>query len=107
MNVVLPGQSISIDTPTGVEPTWYQRLKQIATTVNSGAIGAGTLPTTATTGFGFLPTCAGAPTGVPVPPLGTPAGITLAQCGSVPCVFDTTNNKLWIYNGAWKGVVLA
>lgn len=93
--IILPAQNIVIDQPTGVDPVWYEKLKQMAAAINSGAIGAGALARTATSGFGFLPTMAGAPTGVPQ-----------ALSGFVPCVFDTTNNKLWIYNGVWKGVVL-
>lgn len=57
---------------------------------------AGALATTATDGFTYVPTCAGTPTGVPT-----------AQTGMVAMVFDTTNNKLWVYDGAWIGVVLA
>lgn len=61
------------------------------------ALGSGSLATAATGGFACIPTCAGAPTGVPA---NVPAGY-------VAMVFDTTNNKFWIYTGAWKGVVLA
>jgi hypothetical protein len=95
MKIVIPAQNITVDQPTGVDAIWYGTLQQMAAVINSGAIGAGALATTATTGFGFLPTCAGVPTGAPQ-----------ALPGFAPCVFDTTNNKLWIYNGAWKGVVL-
>jgi hypothetical protein len=49
------------------------------------------LPTNATAGFLFIPTCAGPPTGAPSNPTGT-----------VALVFDTTNNDLYVYNGAWK-----
>lgn len=59
------------------------------------AIG-GALTTTATNGYLYIPTMPGAPTGVPT-----------AFSGRAPIVFDTTNNKLWIYNGTWKGVALA
>lgn len=62
----------------------------------SAVFGGGSIATTATDGFVYIRACAGTPTGVPT-----------AQTGRVPMVFDTTNNKLWIYNGAWKGVVLA
>lgn len=65
--------------------------------VNSTATGlefsGGVLATTATTGFIMLPTCAGAPTGVPTN-------------GNGAVVYDTTNNKLYVYNGAWKSVAL-
>lgn len=58
-------------------------------------LGTAALATTATSGFLYIPTCAGAPTGVPT-----------ANTGRVPIIFDTTNNKLCIYNGAWKTVAL-
>lgn len=54
--------------------------------------GAAALATNATSGFLYIPTCAGTPSGTP----GT-------QTGTVAMVYDTTNNKLYIYNGAWKG----
>jgi hypothetical protein len=62
----------------------------------------GALATYATTdvvGFLFLPTVAGAMTGVP----------TNATDKQSAMRFDTTNNKLWVYNhvsGAWKSIVL-
>lgn len=49
------------------------------------------LATNATGGFLYVRTCAGTPTGVPT-----------ARAGAVPLVYDTTNNKLAVYNGAWK-----
>lgn len=54
-----------------------------------GALAA--LATTATDGFPYIPTCAGVPTGVPT-----------AFTGKVAMVFDSTNNNLYLYNGAWK-----
>jgi len=50
------------------------------------------LATNATNGFLYIPTCAGTPTGVPT-----------AFTGTVAMVFDTTNNKLYIYDGGWLG----
>ena len=58
--------------------------------------GGSALATTATKGFIYIPTCAGPPTGVPA-----------ANTGTSPVVYDTTNNKLMVYNGGWKGVVLS
>lgn len=49
----------------------------------------------ATNGFVYLRTVAGAPTGVPT-----------AITGHAATLFDTTNSKLWVYNGSWKGVVV-
>jgi hypothetical protein len=60
------------------------------------ALGTGALATTATNGFLNIPSMAGTPTGVPT-----------AFTGRVPLVYDTTGHKLWIYDGGWKGVVLA
>jgi len=54
------------------------------------------LPVGATRGFLYIPTCAGAPTGTPV-----------AEAGTVPLVFDTTDSRLYVYNGAWVSVSLA
>ena len=96
MKVSIPAQNIAIQTPSDViEPIWYEKLKTIEAALNSNALGDGKLLNNATTGFAFLPTMAGAPTGVPV-----------AKSGSVPAVYDTTNHKIWVYDTAWKGVVV-
>ena len=55
------------------------------------------LSTSATGGFVTIPTCAGTPSGTPVN----------VPTGSVALVFDTSADKLWIYNGSWKSVTLA
>lgn len=47
--------------------------------------------TTATDGFLMIPTCAG-------PPTGTPAHL---YNSSVPIIYDSTNNKLYVYDGSW------
>jgi len=54
------------------------------------------LATNATTGFLYIPTCAGTPTG-------TPSSYT----GKVAFVYDTTNNKIYVYDGSWIGVNVA
>jgi len=64
---------------------------------NSGnvVIGVGdTIATTATNGFLCIPTCSGAPTG-------NPAGV---PGGTVPLIYDTTNNRLYIRTpaGTWR-----
>lgn len=51
------------------------------------------LATTATDGFLYIPTCAGTPTGAPT-----------AYTGKCAIVFDTTNNKLYVYDGGWIDV---
>ena len=69
---------------------------------NSGnvVIGAGSsLATTATNGFLCIPTCAGAPT------VGPPTGAEPAvPIGTVPLIYDTTNNRLYIRTpaGTWR-----
>lgn len=47
--------------------------------------------TTATSGFVYIPAVSGTPTG-------TPTAVT----GYVPICYDTSGNKIWVYNGAWK-----
>lgn len=55
------------------------------------------LLTNATDGFTYIPTCAGTPTGTPT-----------AQTGTVPIVYDTSANRLYVHNGgAWKSVPLS
>lgn len=78
---------------TGISGTLTQVMK-----LDSSAnviFGTAAISTSATNGFVYIPTCAGAPTGVPT-----------SYTGRVPMVYDTTNNKLCIYNGAWKTVTL-
>jgi hypothetical protein len=53
-------------------------------------IGNAALATSATNGFLYIPTCAGTPSGVPT-----------AFTGRVPIIFDTTGNKIWVYDGGW------
>lgn len=65
-------------------------------TIESGnvVVGSGSaLATSATLGFFHIDSCAGTPTGVPAK----------TYTGSLPMVYDSTNNKLYVYNGAWKG----
>lgn len=59
-------------------------------------VSAGVLATTETAGFLYIPTCAGAPTGV--------AETITGRCA---LVYDTTNNKLYIYDGGWIGVTVS
>lgn len=59
-------------------------------------VGTAALATNATDGFFYIPTCAGAPSGTPT-----------AYTGRIPLIYDSTNNKLYGYNGAWKSVTLA
>jgi len=54
-------------------------------------LGTGALSTSATDGFIYVPASAGTPTGVPT-----------SYSGRAATEYDTTNNKLCSYNGAWK-----
>ena len=56
-------------------------------------LGVAALATTAVAGFANIPSCAGTPTGVPTP-----------TTGLVSMVYDSTNNKLYIHDGAWTAI---
>jgi len=64
--------------------------------VKNVSIGTAAITTTATDGFLYIPTCAGTPTGVPT-----------TKIGLAPMVYDSTNNKFWMYDGSWIGIALA
>lgn len=65
---------------------------------NTGNIqfGNAAIATNATDGFIYIITCAGTPTGTPT-----------SFIGRVPMVYDTSNDKLYIYNGTWKSTTFA
>lgn len=81
-------------TPFAVRTNAASRL--VVDGAGNTAIGTAAILTTATDGFLYIPTCAGTPTGVPT-----------AKTGLVPMVFDTSNNKFYIYDGGWIGIVLS
>lgn len=56
-------------------------------------IGVAAIGTTASAGFLNIPTCAGTPTGTPTP-----------TTGLASVVYDSTNNKLYVYDGAWTAI---
>ncbi len=60
------------------------------------SIGNAALATNATNGFLYIPSCAGTPTGVPT-----------AKTGRIAMIYDTSANKIWFYNGSWRGVVVS
>lgn len=62
----------------------------------SVVIGNAAVATNATDGFLYITSCAGTPTGAPT-----------AQTGRTAMVYDTSANKIWFYNGSWRGVVVS
>lgn len=50
------------------------------------------IATDATEGFLYIPMCAGTPTGTP----------SLGLTGHVPLIYDSTNNRLYVYDGGWR-----
>lgn len=58
-------------------------------------VGGGLLGGAATDEFVYIPTVAGNPSGTPT-----------TKTGSVAMIYDTVNDELFIYNGAWRSVAL-
>lgn len=79
---------------TGISIATDGTVTQSKTTFNSSVVvGTGALATNATTGFLYQPTCAGTPVGTPT-----------SQTGTLPIVYDTTNNIPYGYNGSWRSL---
>lgn len=58
-------------------------------------LGNAAIATNATDGFLYVVGCAGTPTGAPT-----------AATGRYPLVYDSSANKIWVYNGSWRGVAV-
>jgi hypothetical protein len=67
----------------------------LLSTVRQVAFRTAANATGATIGYMCIPTSAGAPTGVP----------SNVPTGQVAFQYDSTNNKIYVYNGAWKSTV--
>lgn len=83
----------------GADPMTFKTSNTLALTIDALqniALGSGALATTATDGFLYIPTCAGIPTGTPT-----------TKTGRAPIIYDSTNNKIMIYDGAWIGIVVS
>ena len=59
-------------------------------------VGNSAIATNTTDGFLYVPSCAGTPTGTPT-----------SQTGTTPIVYDSTNSKIYFYNGSWKSLTPA
>lgn len=96
-NNILIGTTSAIDVTTSAQSNYINigGTYQGYDTTHTALVGAGALATTATSGFIEIPTSAGAPTGVPI-----------SHTGFAPMDYDTTNHKIWFYDGGWKGVVV-
>lgn len=70
----------------------YASMVERLTITGSGSviINNGAIATNATDGFLYIPTCAGTPTGTPT-----------TYTGRCAMVMDTTNHKLYVYDGSW------
>lgn len=89
---VVNGSNIEIYTNPTNSGTGLTKVFEL-TSLGNVVLGAqAALATSATNGHTYIPTCAGTPTGVPT-----------AYTGKVAMVYDTTNNKFYIYNAGWKG----
>lgn len=60
---------------------------------NNIITGNAAIATNATAGFLYITSCAGTPTGVPT-----------AITGRTPMVWDSTNKKLYVYDGGWNAM---
>ena len=97
----------NIQSPVGfgttVTSVGFSEYTNLTLQPNTGnvVIGSGsTLATTATNGFLCIPTCSGPPT---VGPSTNPSNPAI-PIGTVPLIFDTTNNRLYIRTpaGTWR-----
>lgn len=86
------GDTYVIETSANVMNFFTNNAQRLSLTAAGSLVpGTGALATNATDGFIYMESCAGTPTGVPT-------GFT----GRVALVYDSTNNKIAVYNGAWK-----
>lgn len=87
---------LSVETPGNsalrMTISWDGTNTTFSSTKGQFAFGAAAQGVTDTDGFFCLRSCAGTPTG-------TPASI---PTGAMPVVYDSTNNKIMVYNGGWK-----
>jgi len=90
--IAMSADSSSIRLWTGTTPSVNAYIDHVSNVVLGHQ---SALATNATNGFVYIRTCAGTPTGAPT-----------AFTGHVAALYDTTNNKWWVYNGSWRSVTL-
>lgn len=78
----------------GATITWLERMR--IDLLGNVTIGSAAIATNATDGFLYIPSCAGNPSGTPT-----------TKTGRIALVYDSSNNRLYAYNGAWKFVALS
>jgi hypothetical protein len=96
-SAAMNGASVQLQYNSGVRlniGSGFNNLGDNSSQVRLGHTAA--IATTATDGFVLIPNMAGTPTGTPT-----------TQGHSVALAFDTTNNNLMVYDGAWIGTTLA
>lgn len=90
------GGDIFINAGRGTRATSVVGAVNINTNPNSSVFGTtkigGRILTGAVTGHMYIPTCAGTPTS--------------SLASAAPVVYDTTANKIWVYNGSWRSVAV-
>lgn len=91
------GANAAISDTTDFTGNWFiNQVTAMPTQLNGSLVNAlAKLAVSATDGFIYLPSCTGNPSGTPTTRTGTNA-----------CVYDTANNKIWVYNGSWRGIVV-
>lgn len=94
-----PGGMVIRQATGGVDPIYIDSAPIEASLRLSAAgcqVGKASPATNATTGFPYIPSASGAPTGTPS-----------AVSGMTPMYYDTSNHKIWFYDGTWKGVTVS
>lgn len=79
------------------KPNSANNIVSLNVTVNGNVVvGNAAIATNATDGFLYVPTCNGVPSGTPT-----------SYTGRCPLVYDTADNRLYVYNGGWKQVAMS
>lgn len=88
----MPGALVFSTTPDGAaSPIDRVKIGQGGNVITNAS--GSNVATNAVTGFLYIPCCAGVPTGVP----------SVLPTGANAVIWDTTNKKFMVYDGAWLG----